>query len=745
MNTVWLPVLALGWLWPFGDGGDKQDDGTIKSVEANPVEIETDAEIDGGSQKAMEHYRLFLDLVSDDPLLRAEAMRRLADLQLEASEEAQLSEDLARIEAAGQDDASNLYQKLLESYPDYEKSDLVLYQLARAYESTGQGERALEVLDRLVREFPATEHVDEAHFRRGEILFVLKRYDEAEEAYDQVLGRGEGSQFYLQSMYKHGWSAFKQSQHEKGIHSFLDLLDRKLVAPQRAPAVVADSVATDDAQALAPVQSAVPSRSDASGAGAAGPGPKVDPIRGDSSELMTGMGRAERELIKDTFRVLSISFSYLDGPASIDDYFDQRGMPHYAYVIYTNLGDLYISKERFTDAAEAYHAFVEHDPYHAKAPLLQAEVIEAYKQGEFDSLVLDGKQDFVRRYGLDSPYWERHAVARQPLVVGLLKSNLKDLARHFHALAQASKKPQDYALAAEWYQSYLDYFPDDPNAAGMNFLLAEILFDSGQFQRATEEYERTAYAYLPHDKAAEAGYAALLAYRRHETSLSEPQQSQWHAQGVESALQFGKTYPGHEHAAAVLTNASEELFKANQLERAIEVAMTVVQRDPPPPAELQRTAWTVSAHSQFDLAAFAAAESAYLNLQRLTPGDDSKQSEITERIASSIYKQGEQQKQAGNLAGAVAHFRRVGQAAPGSGIVVTADYDAAAVLVQMKDWSQAATVIEGFRRDHPSLNGIQASQQKLPESQHLFDDAKDRVTCCSTIRWLSTSTPACAL
>ena len=34
----------------------------------------------------MESYRLFLDLASEDPLLRAEAMRRLADLQLETAD-----------------------------------------------------------------------------------------------------------------------------------------------------------------------------------------------------------------------------------------------------------------------------------------------------------------------------------------------------------------------------------------------------------------------------------------------------------------------------------------------------------------------------------------------------------------------------------------------------------------------------------------------------------------------------------
>ena len=95
--------------------------------------------------------------------------------------------------------------------------------------------------------------------------------------------------------------------------------------------------------------------------------------------------------MEDTFRVLSISFSYIEGAASIDDFLDTSGGRSYGYVIYRNLGDLYLEKERFVDAAKAYEAFVKHDPNHSKAPLLQAQFIEAYKQGGFPSLVLDGK------------------------------------------------------------------------------------------------------------------------------------------------------------------------------------------------------------------------------------------------------------------------------------------------------------------------------------------------------------------
>ena len=51
-------------------------------------------------------------------------------------------------------EAIKLYTTLLKAYPDYPRNDQVLYQLARAYETTGQPEQALATLDRMVEKYP---------------------------------------------------------------------------------------------------------------------------------------------------------------------------------------------------------------------------------------------------------------------------------------------------------------------------------------------------------------------------------------------------------------------------------------------------------------------------------------------------------------------------------------------------------------------------------------------------------------
>ena len=115
---------------------------TIKSLERQHVEIRPGKVILNSSNLARDNYRAFLDLVTDDPELRSEAMRRLGDLELEAAEAEQLSFNIEEIETRGYDNAVDLFQKLLEVYPDYRRNDTVLYQLARGYEIGGRTDEA---------------------------------------------------------------------------------------------------------------------------------------------------------------------------------------------------------------------------------------------------------------------------------------------------------------------------------------------------------------------------------------------------------------------------------------------------------------------------------------------------------------------------------------------------------------------------------------------------------------------------
>ena len=626
--------------------------GTIGDLKSRSVEVHKDSAATPSVEKAMENYRRFLQLQNTDPKLRAEAMRRLGDLNLDAGELTRMEQEVTAQDLQGAE-AIRLYTTLLKAYPDYPRNDQVLYQLARAYEVTGQADPALNALDRIVQRYPNTPQLAEVQFRRGELLFSAKRYPEAERAYAAAIARGPSSGFYQQSLYKHGWSLFKESRTEESLPSFGKVLDHEL--------------------------------------GTTGKGRSLESLK-----------RADRELVEDTLRVMSITFSYNEGSQTLERYVSRNGERPYTYLLYQRLGDLYVDKQRYQDAATTYRAYVALDPYSDQAPNLAMSAIEAYGKGGFSQLVLDGKHEFVERYNFDSPYWKTRTKAANPRVVAELKTNLKDVATYFHSTAQKSGRGSDYEEAARWYRSYLKSFPGDADSAATNYLLAEALFAGRHYDEAATEYAHTAYDYPRTDKSATAAYAGLVSYQKGEESLSSAEKDAWHRRATDAGVKFAQTFPEHPDSAGVLTRAAEDIFAAGDRPRAISVAQLLLARQPPVDSARQRIAWTIIAQSHFDQGDYAQAEPAYVQARSLAGADEKMRADLTERLAASVYKQGEAKQKAGDGAGAVEDFLRVARVAPDSKIRSNAEYDAAAQLILLKSWDRAIGVLEGFRRDFPS-------------------------------------------
>jgi tetratricopeptide (TPR) repeat protein len=610
----------------------------------------------GGAAKAMENYRQFLKLQNTDPRQRAEALRRLGDLNLESGELERMANEVTQLDMQGAE-AIRLYGTLLKAYPDYPRNDQVLYQLARAYETTGQSDQALATLDMIVARYGQSRDIAEVQFRRGELLFSNRRYADAQHAYEAVLAHGRNSSnFYIQSLYKHGWSLFKQGQNEDSLQSFGDLLDLMLVDPR-------DAARMRDWNAL---------------------------------------GRADRELVDDTLRVMSIAFAYLDGAKSVDEFAARRARIPYAYLLYTRLGDLYVEKQRYQDAAATYRAFVSRDPVDEHAPVLTNAAIEAYRKGGFADLMLDGKLEYVQRYGFDAPFWKGREHGAYPQVVEELKINLKDVAQYYHAKAQKSKKPEDYAAAAHWYRSYLSSFPGDADSSATNYLLADALFESGQYPDAAVEYAHTAYDYPKSARSAEAGYAALVAEQKYEDTLAPEARAAAHQRATAAAVRFALAFPEHPESPVVLTHAAQDLYAAGDQAQAAVSARALLARTPVVDAAKQRIAWTIVGQVSFNLGEFPAAEDAFTHALAAAAANDPERADISERLAAAVYKQGEGKRAAGDQAGAAEDFLRVARVAPASKVIATSQYDAAAALINAQQWDRAIEVLEGYRHAYPN-------------------------------------------
>jgi len=636
---------------------------TLDDLDESTIVVDPGSAIKTDRRQALQHYQEFL-AVGPDTVLEREAMRRVADLQLEIDNGTGESNDRAQRKADAENVDANisenenpeaavlLYQDLLDTYPNQTGNDQLLYQLARAYDDSGRPDKAYETLGTLVTDYPDSPFVAEAYFRQAEMDFLHDDYTLAEPEYQKVLDFGEQTPFYQRARYKLGWSLFKQESYERALAVFFTILDFKLGA-------------------------------------------------GNSTVRPTDLSLPDKEFVEETLRVISLSFSYLGGANAINEYFSQRPDIHYEDLVYTALATLFLEKERYFDAALTYRGFSDRHPRYFLAPAFLIKAIDTYRKGGFQPQVLAAMNSFAQTYDLDRPYWQRHSPSTQAETINSLREIMDALALHYHALAQKTHAPADYEQAIGWYRRYLTDFPAAPRSIELHYLLAEALYETQRYGEAAVAYEQTAYDYPSHPMDKKAAQAAIVAFDHQAESAPEAERTLWHLRALASRLRLADRFPHHAQAATSLARATQDYFTLGEYDPATVTAGRLLAMNPLPASDLRQSAWLVLGHIGFDQRSYVESEKAYHQALTLMSVKDSRRPDIVERLASAIYKQGEDLRSTGDLAGAAAQFLRVAVAAPGSAIVASAEYDAAAALITLKQWSKAIAVLEAFRDRFP--------------------------------------------
>lgn len=681
--------------------------GTIAQLKDVKIDLK-DEKVEGGLDKAIQGYQVYLEKTPESDMT-PESILRLADLKIKkefdfasnqpvpartstvkkeqrvpgdsASEtvtdfekrttsgmEARSAPAIktmpgAGTQSAGTREAIALYKKLLTNYPNFESNDHALYQLARTYEELGDAEEAMDMMGRLAKGYPHSQYIEEVQFRRGEYYYSHKRFPDAQGAYQAIVDIGARSSYYELALYKLGWTYYKQEQYEGAMHRFVALLDHK----------AATGYDLDH-----PGESLVEKRTE------------------------------------DTYRVMSLSFSYLGGADAIAAYFSKYGKRTYEPGVYKNLGDYYLEKRRYSDAAATYKAFVKSNPYHRMSPYFDMWTIDSYKKGGFSRPVIESDKEFVTSYGLKSAYWTHFDIALFSEVTGSVKASLKELANYYHAQYQDNRlvknKDENFQEAVKWYREFLNSFPKDESAPALHYQLADLLLENKLYGQAAQEYEHVAYDYPAHERSAAAGYAAIYALRQKLAIVTQDEGDRVKRDVIRSSLKFAEAFPKNEKAALVLSAAVDDIYGMKDYPLAAATARKLLARysaEQP----IRRAAWLVFAHSSFELGIFKDAEEGYLSALGLTEENDASRAGLIENLAASFYKQGEQANKREDYKTAATYFLLVGAYAPTAKTRPVADFDAATALMKLKDWDAAASVARSFREDYPG-NALQPELTK---------------------------------
>ena len=254
---------------------------TLADLEFSDSEI---AAIDAANKQAKPdlaaQYKAILAM-QPEAQTRVAIESRLAQLQLEREQLAQ-EKGLEQQSQGYYNESITRYQALLLQVTEPEKRSELLYDLSKAYQLQGDAEKSFASVDLLLKEAPNFKYADELLFRQGEYLYGQKRYQDAGAKYTQLVSNYPDSKLVDSARYMLAWSEFKRSNYEPSLTQFTTL--------------------------LASVFSTV-----------------------DKAEL-DALSKAQRYLVTDTLRIMSVIFSYNDSFQGITAHYQQFGDTQFSYL-----------------------------------------------------------------------------------------------------------------------------------------------------------------------------------------------------------------------------------------------------------------------------------------------------------------------------------------------------------------------------------------------------------------------------
>ncbi len=670
------------------DSPATQNKPRLNSLQFVPLEIQPQPLEKPALVSLRNAYLALMDFQMDSETTRI-VRNRLANLNMLIAEQQQ-----ERLVEGQESDfyrqAIEQYQQILSKYPQQNENQDVLYQLAKAYDLQGNQIESQKVLTALETNYPNSTHLAEVLFRQGEYFYSEHQYSKAIDYYQQVITKGNESAFYHSAAYMLGWSLVKTEQTKGAINAFSLVLEDTFSGHELA-------------------SHAMP-----------------------TEQQMATFTVGKRRLIQDTVNIMARLFSYSGAELAIAAYTKQHGETPYIHMLFEQLGQLLLNEDRFRDSAQVYGTFAKLMPHHVKAPELLVRQIDAYILGEFPSLVLPAKHRFVQVYGITGAYWPTWDEQQKDRVSLFILEYIQELAQFEHSKAQGLLNKDKlnsvqstavtispdtltaFNLAADLYRQFLATFPHHPDGNKMLFNLAESLNESQQFALAIEEYEKYAYQVSPPDNANEAGYAAILAYRQLLASSVDTESSTLLTEKkLASQARFTGHFPSDPRALDVQFDTMQQRFNLQQYSQAISAAEQLLNNPNTMSAAQQQSMQLVYAHSLFALERYQEAEAHYseLVLQKQLP--EKMRLDLQHKLAASIYKQGERLAADAQFSQAVDAFLRVLQKAPTSDISVNAHFDAANLLITLKNWSQASSLLIQFRQTYPKHSLTNSIADKL--------------------------------
>jgi tetratricopeptide (TPR) repeat protein len=569
--SLGLPALT-GTAYAQADDREKKEERRV--LKASEMEQQDVSEVYRQKAREARHESMtrLKDLLSRNTAQgtqKAEMMLRLAELYFDEFRDIKLDEDKSFQEQYDKcfntpgcstdamkadyansskwaDRAIQLYQQILQNYPQYQRADEATFFLASSLQELGKKDEAVEMYTTLVRTYEASNYRADAYVQIGEYYFDANNAYKALTAYQNATKYKDSPQ-YAFANYKLAWCYYNVGEHGKAIDTM--------------KGVVAYSMTPAEGQA-------------------------------DSKRLTL-----QDEALKDLVR-------FFADAGEMDEaykYFNGLGRKELIRSMLQRLAGMYFEQGKFEQTIATYRRLIAEEPQSPDAPEYQNEIIQSYTKMGQKAEVENEIEKLRKTYGKSSA-WARANSANQDAINearDFLDKNLRKVANNYYLearkLGSGARAREAYEFAGRAYAVYLEEFPQGQYAYQMRYEYGELLYEMKRFPEAYEQY-MAVVAIDPKGKesvfcARSAVFAAdaLIKVEEKEGKIvkgdktnksSELPLSEWETKKLAALDQFSKLYPEDKDTKGMIYEAGFIYYYKNRFKEASDRFRTVIGMDP---------------------------------------------------------------------------------------------------------------------------------------------------------------------
>jgi TolA-binding protein len=580
----------------------------------------------------------------------------------------------------------DLFARVLKDYPWFSQYDLALYVDGFLAYEQGKQDEAIDRFNRILKDFPRSRFVADAHMARAESLFNGKYdYQAALVEYEEVL-KYKNSELYGLALFKSAWCMWRLGRSEEAAKRFVTVFE-----------------VTDGAKGPAGKANAAQRQ-------------QLDELQAEALKyLVEVFTEDEKNTAQDVYGFLT-----------------KIGGDRFAGKVVRALAVQFYDQSHYDRGIEAYELLLKLEPASSDAGGWVVQIAQGYNAIEDWPKLRTTYDRAVTGYTAGSAWAKTQG---DPLVVARtsadIEKQLKEHALQLHAKAQKDKTSRaEFEGAAGLYSVYLSKFDAEKGAYQIHYYLGEIYFhhlDKGndaatQYMAAArnmpkDEAEREPLKAQRHD----AIYNAIAALEKVRTGELEARKKQPAREGgsafqeteadkkfAEALELYAQLYPTDPALPELFFRQGRQYYDYGVYDSAVKIWGSLLEKFP-------RSQYALAA-GELILDSFNRAKN-YENIEtwarrlKSAPAfaSDVNQKKLDTLIVQAVFKQGEQKAAAGEHGDAARAYLRAAKEFPN-------DPRAAQACVNAELEAQKAGDTEALKEGAKLVTG--KAYASKPESPH---------------------------